>query len=1191
MADDREELEDLRARARLHELEAKAGGGETDRTVVPYANAQAPGMVEQGNVELWNRPAYLHPDYKTSKNYGTTESFSREDEDGKEVLVPQIVDGNRLTQDEAWKHYKDTGQHLGKFDGPDKADQYATALHNAQAMYVDSRGGPEAFVKHDPDSWLSGLPANAVAGGIKAITGIPAMAGWMADRVLDHGRAVPPPMRKPEGPNEVGMFRLPGTSGSPGFSATDIVKSRNSGPLSTASSVGQGVTDYINQSLPVNPDRDVQATNAAERFAQFSGGAITGAMMPFGEATTAQKFGSGARFAVGGGIANELAPDDLKPYVATAGGVGADVGGSFAWRGVKASPLAAAVSDTAARAQGLGKIKRAAGSAEDFEKVKADALAAGQRVPGSDGTFYQDTKNPGIGALEDHLSTNVDSAAFEANRQKQEGSRQDVLNGVQAPKQGSVIDLQQHIAGKIDDADAKMVKVANQYVADAQKNAAAIGGNKSPEAYGDELRKVILKASDERDAVAKKLLESVGADETGNVTSTIDAAKAIRDEAVKNKASLDGDESDLINRAIRLRPVERFGVIRQLQSEISTAMRERLGSKTGADASYHRLSMLRGALEKNLTDTIADVFTGNITSPASSEAAEMMRGLDPADVTAANRDVFDSMAPLPKSETLAEHIAAKGGIQLKDEEAGGRLVKEAQEVNQYLPQRKGGLRARDGQGLTPDKMLEYLRQDRGGWLSNGLNGGHDLQDLYDALAEIRNGKKIFHPDDNTADELLARDRIDREMTEAGIAHDDEPILKAIKLAKYRTNQRSLEDTMPGFEREQTAPPKPTSVVKPTITKEGVESQRKGVAQYKWNRRTFDKGPVGDVTRSSGTSEDHRLPESMVPQKFFKPGPGGFQTMQKLYSAVGKDTAIPIVSDYAASSLNKAARRDDGTIDTAKYGRWKASHSESIRALPPEMQAKFDTAATATEWADEMNVSRETATKEANKGAIGKLVRANTPQEINNVIGGVFDMKIGSRDAMRDLAARARGNPAAAEGLRQGVMDYIKNEFINNQDELVGNRFQDFVHEKADVLGEVLKPNEVENIKAVAADLKHTSAVYKVHGGGPATARRVGYNLPKSSLRVMLDAAMASGGAYALHSMGADTVTSLAAGGAIGAATEGLRGVNAMAQQRVDRVLTRAFTETPFRKELLRSGGSESSKKIMQRSMAGRVFGK
>jgi hypothetical protein len=62
------------------------------------------------------------------------------------VLVPTIVNGKFLTLDgkmpeeasaaekamfdRAWQHYKDMGEHLGKFDNPDDANAYANVLHN-----------------------------------------------------------------------------------------------------------------------------------------------------------------------------------------------------------------------------------------------------------------------------------------------------------------------------------------------------------------------------------------------------------------------------------------------------------------------------------------------------------------------------------------------------------------------------------------------------------------------------------------------------------------------------------------------------------------------------------------------------------------------------------------------------------------------------------------------------------------------------------------------------------------------------------------------------------------------------------------------------------------------------------------------------------------------------------------------------
>lgn len=96
------------------------------------------GLVEPGNINLDERipirplPKDVSPEHPAD-SFMTEYSFSRQD-NGQEVLVPSIVNGKLLSSDEAWKHYKDTGEHLGKFSSPAAADAYAEALHNRQAF-------------------------------------------------------------------------------------------------------------------------------------------------------------------------------------------------------------------------------------------------------------------------------------------------------------------------------------------------------------------------------------------------------------------------------------------------------------------------------------------------------------------------------------------------------------------------------------------------------------------------------------------------------------------------------------------------------------------------------------------------------------------------------------------------------------------------------------------------------------------------------------------------------------------------------------------------------------------------------------------------------------------------------------------------------------------------------------------------
>ena len=100
------------------------------------------GLVEPGNLPIWNRPRVNNADGTYSSEY----SVSFQDDKGREVLVPTVVGGKFLTPDgtkpeqdspaekqmfqAAWQHYLKTGENLGKFDSPTNADAYANILHS-----------------------------------------------------------------------------------------------------------------------------------------------------------------------------------------------------------------------------------------------------------------------------------------------------------------------------------------------------------------------------------------------------------------------------------------------------------------------------------------------------------------------------------------------------------------------------------------------------------------------------------------------------------------------------------------------------------------------------------------------------------------------------------------------------------------------------------------------------------------------------------------------------------------------------------------------------------------------------------------------------------------------------------------------------------------------------------------------------
>ena len=97
-----------------------------------YVVGKPKGLLEAGNINVLERPQVKLPDGSVA----TVHSMSFEDKNGNEVLVPMISpDGKIMSQDEARAFYYKTGQHLGKFENPDVATDYAIKLHKQQAKY------------------------------------------------------------------------------------------------------------------------------------------------------------------------------------------------------------------------------------------------------------------------------------------------------------------------------------------------------------------------------------------------------------------------------------------------------------------------------------------------------------------------------------------------------------------------------------------------------------------------------------------------------------------------------------------------------------------------------------------------------------------------------------------------------------------------------------------------------------------------------------------------------------------------------------------------------------------------------------------------------------------------------------------------------------------------------------------------
>lgn len=127
----------------LHWLESYLRSGGQEQT--PAFR----GMKQPGNIDLNSRPVVNNADgtYSTVRSrsfgFGGSAPYYLGGDKPLETLLPTVAaDGSGILDDEGTvAQYRSHGQHLGTFDTPGDADDYAELLHQYQAQQYAKKGG------------------------------------------------------------------------------------------------------------------------------------------------------------------------------------------------------------------------------------------------------------------------------------------------------------------------------------------------------------------------------------------------------------------------------------------------------------------------------------------------------------------------------------------------------------------------------------------------------------------------------------------------------------------------------------------------------------------------------------------------------------------------------------------------------------------------------------------------------------------------------------------------------------------------------------------------------------------------------------------------------------------------------------------------------------------------------------------
>lgn len=150
------------------------------------------GEIVKGNIDLADRPILQNTDGSIS----TEKSMSFNAEDGYETIIPTIINGKEVSEKEAVAHYNKTGEHMGKYNSVNAAEEAAQTIHKESNLRAIRQKDPKTLTQDEIDTLkvenLSGIDSDSIRGntywsqvGDQAQSSFTAKLAGIADSALD----------------------------------------------------------------------------------------------------------------------------------------------------------------------------------------------------------------------------------------------------------------------------------------------------------------------------------------------------------------------------------------------------------------------------------------------------------------------------------------------------------------------------------------------------------------------------------------------------------------------------------------------------------------------------------------------------------------------------------------------------------------------------------------------------------------------------------------------------------------------------------------------------------------------------------------------------------------------------------------------------------------------------------------------
>jgi hypothetical protein len=876
--------------------------------------------------------------------------------------------------------------------------------------------------------------------------------------------------------------------------------------------VGTAALDKADITIP-------EPQNPQERIARMGGEGAALMLVPEGMAGRLGGLSGIGRAATVGGLsgvsgqaAAEAVPEKYKPLASLIGGFG----GGMVGEGLAAIPKAVgsgarAAADYAAPLTESGQQRMAGTALRDAATNPDEAIGTidtAQRniVPGSNPTTFQVTGDPGLGTLERSVATQ-NPGAFQELRGTQNAARLDALSNIQSEGHPEAVSSFFRDQLKQIDNDTDM---AHDFAQNwAQSEASALGGGRTPEAYGEDIKGLVNPQIEAAQNTARTAAQGIGGgapdvlgeqartalqtqldtmkaregqlwkavDPEGNLQTVASpikqaAARIYGDIGPEGKLGMAPIENQIANVISDYGQVLPFQRLITLRSAVSQAMRDARSPLSPNQPAYGRLSQLRGAIEDSISDAVAQ-------KSAQEQQAVATGAMQP-------QETMMQRLERESQEFMRAKRAGTGSVGANNAESGSSFS-----GRQDVPPGEMG----EGSGVGGAST--GTTQDTG--TQGPLLDGEAAQRLKTASAATAERKQNFGA--KPVSQIMQRVGNSQPLTmpSAGVTS-----------SIWKPGNAGA-DTVQSTLRAAGNSPESVSAIRNMAAASLREKAADGIITSRiFNQWRSQHGPAlqaleqaapGSISRfenAARASEGlHRFenfnPQTasgVLPEKYFSTGDKGFAAVEDLRSLVGKDKADKLLGDYAADSLRKSAGRPDGTLDPKKFEAWQNSHSGALRAIP-DVQARFMSAAKASDNLAAVAAQRKDALDAYQKGAVGKVMKVDDPADVVRTVGSMFGRN-DSVQQMKALAQEAAKSPDAMTGLRKSIVEYMESKLISNTEAATSGRnlvksdaFQSFLGKNYTALRQVFNDDELGSMKAIAQDLKRANrsiASSKLPGG-------------------------------------------------------------------------------------------------------------